>query len=564
MASSFSVLPTEVLVLVFAHLPIHDVFSCMVTCHWLSEVIHNSAALQYRILAKRYGVRDPLASELSNAERVALLKCWEKAWLGLDLGGRTASIPAHGPHVQYVTQQGFLIAARRGYSSHSPFFGYSYVSLSAFAPAGQEVRDAPWTNVNVEESATQRKLVFDIEQGLTAVAVSRRDTSLWTLELRFVDFFTGNQHPLATQPAIKVDLDWNITGCPLALTVMGDYVALLITSAHGNRRGDSLRLINWKTGKTHLLRQVTRPTYRPVLTFIAKDTLVLGWDRKASLEICKLDQDGDALRLRTLCFLRMPSCYRGAQLILELHPRPPLDLGTSDRCDTSRLPFSSDPSETVLSFQLTALQLQEARRFKFWIHPRSLLALASAAARECEPAPLQGSSPKTQGAVSWIRRRFSLTLRSKQPVKNRAPTRKWEEWGPWTTRWLEVSPYGTSVTTSGTRSALVTAPEETAFGTLELFDFHQDRVFRVLVDEDVDSPRKSWAITSPSTILKGRSFRQDVVSELPYCKSVLTNVGSRVLLDDEWLIYSWNDDSETAHLDLYPLTYRQPASPHST
>ncbi|KAI9444502.1 hypothetical protein H4582DRAFT_2070239 [Lactarius indigo] len=76
-------LPTELLIRIFAHLPLEDLLSIQHTCRRFNGVVSGSDSLQYFLRTKIDLLDDLTPPDFSLRDRVALLKHHETAWTNL-------------------------------------------------------------------------------------------------------------------------------------------------------------------------------------------------------------------------------------------------------------------------------------------------------------------------------------------------------------------------------------------------------------------------------------------------------------------------------------------------
>jgi hypothetical protein len=184
-------------------------------------------------------------------------------------------------------------------------------------------------------------------------------------------------------------------------------------------------------------------------------------------------------------------------------------------------PFRSDPEDDILAFDVYFLE-DHRRRIIFIARRRDLLSLAT--------------SP--QGAIT-----------SMQPA-----IKAWEDWGPRTTHWMELDPLNDTISLAGSRCVLVKYSHLRSHFVLDLRDFNPHRVrawtarnrtasttvaattAAAAAAAAAASGRSGVAAHAHQAILSAEAcFEEDVVSELPFVSIKKENVGSRVLLDDEWM-----------------------------
>jgi len=228
-----------------------------------------------------------------------------------------------------------------------------------------------------------------------------------------------------------------------------------------------------------------------VVTFLSRDTLAFARRDTFELELCKLTSpgaDSDAApTLQTVSLLKLPSLLSGQQIDIRLSQPAPLSGAhqASGRPSLAAFPFRSNPEDDILAFDVF-FHADHGRRIIFVARRRTLLALAA------EPRASAGA-------------------------------RAWEDWGPRATHWMELDPLNDSLSLAGSRCVLVKYSHLRNHFVLDLRDFNPHRV-RAL--------RPAPAVT----VLSAEAcFEEDVVCELPFVSLRKENVGSRVLLDDEWM-----------------------------
>jgi hypothetical protein len=223
-----------------------------------------------------------------------------------------------------------------------------------------------------------------------------------------------------------------------------------------------------------------------------------------ALEVCKLDRTADDAvpTLHTLCSLQLPSLLSGQQIVnISLSEASPLSRNHPSyfQGSSSMFPFRSNPEDDILAFDVHFLD-NHGRRIIFVAHRRTLLSLASRSDTGMPPS----------GAV-----------------------RAWEDWGPRATHWLELDPLNDTISLAGSRCVLVKYSHLRSHFVLDLRDFNP---YRVHMRRARKSSATITATTSSRTILSAEAcFEEDIVSELPFVSIRKENVGSRVLLDDEWM-----------------------------
>lgn len=320
------------------------------------------------------------------------------------------------------------------------------------------------------------------------------------------------------------------------IEIMGNCLVILL--AHGTfwRRYQTLYLVDWSKGhvvyvssppSTTLVRilrllqqqRTSANKHFPVLTSISENTFVLGLRSDWALALCRITKEGDAITFRTLRKLQLPNVWRTTRVRLESFNKAPSvpDNAFVPKCH-STLPFRNSPSESVLSFYVKADRGWEHNILFFYVHPSALLALAERAVT----AQVSG----TKGLCHRFTRCTSLG------PKTQAITVPWQQWGPKNTRWIESEGLSVRQSLSGTRCAI----SKWGGGGVKLLDFNPERVS--LFAEHLASEEKvtGRVVNSPSTISARKSFKENIVSHLPYFEVVGEGAEGTVLIDDQWVV----------------------------
>lgn len=267
-----------------------------------------------------------------------------------------------------------------------------------------------------------------------------------------------------------------------------------------------------------------------MITFVSKDMIVLARKHDFALEICQITdgKDNSLFTLQTLCVLNLPSITFRTRVRLQLLNRTPLadNPSTLPALQSSRLPFKSSPADAILGFDVQVRRSgPDDRRFCFWVHHSVFRKYAAEAMRSLRhAAPPVNDSRTVKGFVSRLAKRMDDAFTS-------APVRRWDEWGPSSTRWSECNGdiRNEQRTLAGTRCAVAQQ------GSLLLMDFNPGRLAKLRA-QGLSKDPSLMTVVKPSVIYAGRFFRRDITSGLPYFSSVGREIKNRVLIDDEWLL----------------------------
>lgn len=341
-------LSTELLIHIFAYLPVADLFSVQSTCHRAYDIVAGTAYIQYILHTQLNGVDDLLPPNCPFSERLELLRHHVKTWSDLQLNLYTKFSMNVQPCLhRNIIQDGYLISI----SSIDPT-RYRYVDLFS-SPPGEEPH---WVNISLKDFPAPYSLVFSVDHDL-AVAVREMGMSngLARQQLAFFEFTTSAPHPLSAAHTINIPLVDYLGSIRVEVEVLGDYV--LATAVHKHSRS-SFYLVSWKTGTVTFLRVLPGT---PKLTVIDSNLVMLIRDSINSLEINKLDLASSHPRMQTVCSLELPPlrsdvCISHSMFVKEW-------IASSERHVQSQfsqrrlLPFCSSRNDTIalrLSYRIPA------------------------------------------------------------------------------------------------------------------------------------------------------------------------------------------------------------------
>ena len=161
-------LPNELLVLIFAFLPLRSITSCKRSCRHLRAVIKQSGLLRCRIRTMKNYIENLSPPGLSTADFLENLRIWEKAWLtfgvGKDAAKQTLFRPFQG-FSEFLLRSGYLIQMGQGDRS-----GWSYIDLSLQRDLRGKRSPIQWTDVQLEVNLSTRGWALDIDQDLMAIS----------------------------------------------------------------------------------------------------------------------------------------------------------------------------------------------------------------------------------------------------------------------------------------------------------------------------------------------------------------------------------------------------------
>ncbi|KAI9453031.1 hypothetical protein BJY52DRAFT_870025 [Lactarius psammicola] len=340
MSCNFLNLSTELLIHIFAYLPVTDLFSVQRTCRRNYGIIAETAYLQYILRTQLNGVEDLLPPNCPFSERLELLRHHEKTWGDLQLNLYTEFSMDVEPYFRKnIIQDGYLISR-----SNTDLTQYGYVDLFS-SPPGEEPH---WVHISLTNFLLPYNLVFSVDHDL-AVAVRRREkgssSRLVQHQLAFFQFTTGAPHPLSAKHTKSLPLVDYSGFIRIEVDFLGDHI--LATAVHQHSRS-SFYLVSWKTGTVTFLRGLPGA---PKLTVIDSNLVVLIRESINSLEIHKLELASSPPRMETVCSLELPPLKSDASIFSTMFAKE--WIASSERRARSQfsqrrlLPFRSSRIDTI-------------------------------------------------------------------------------------------------------------------------------------------------------------------------------------------------------------------------
>ncbi|KAI9444501.1 hypothetical protein H4582DRAFT_821643 [Lactarius indigo] len=226
---TFPGLPTELLIRIFAHLPLEDLLSIQHTCRRFNDVVSGSASLQYFLRTEINLLEDLLPPDFSLHDRIALLKHHETAWNNLQLNEFTRLTTSETSKARYILQDGYLI-----YNAVTNPSRYSYIDL--YSSSARPNAEAPWTHISLAALRPLSDIVFAVDHNLVVAIRSGQDGFP---EASFLEFTTGAPHPLSLLYTISLPRKATVD-------VLGDYI--LVTAACESCGHSTLFAVSWITG----------------------------------------------------------------------------------------------------------------------------------------------------------------------------------------------------------------------------------------------------------------------------------------------------------------------------
>jgi len=431
--------------------------------------------------------------------------------------------------------------------------GHSCVTLPTLSDAQDQTFE--WKRHNFGAEVLDIQLAVH-EHDMIAAVTSKEDVHRpsernTTLELRLLNFSTGQPHPLAQQPVIFIDKKvLPLERRSFQIEIVGDFLILLITFSELSRNEDIFFLVRWKSGLTYCLRSPKKGTYRH-FSHLSQDTLVIPNLIQHTFEIAKMVIDNDdTSHFVLLCVLHLPPLVQTASLSefycrAEPNPTGSGPLVVSSRSDR---PFHDKEEDAIVIFNLSYDHLSWTRLdwLTLIVHRRALLTHIPAAHRASAPF---------------------CSIPEPSPVLVEVP---WSTWGPQATRFF----VGTSTrmhyieTTTGQRAVMLEDRMPTPIIVRD-FNPYAVRAARALASASGQSQEGNWSKQLPngnrmslkvegSVLGAGSIFEEDVWSSLPYVE-VVTQGEYRydgVIMDEERILgfqTSQEDELVAPFFDVHVL-----------
>jgi hypothetical protein len=486
MSCSLHSLSTELLIHIFAYLPVTDLFSVQTTCRRIYDIIAETAYLQYILHSHLNGVDDLLPPNCPFSERLELLRHHEKAWNNLQFNLYSEiSTNANYYSRKTIIQDGYLI-----YRSNTDLTQYGYIDLFSLPPPNEEPR---WVHISLKNFLVPYALVFFVDYDLV-VAIREKGTfnGLVLPQLAFFEFTTGAPHPLSATHTMNVPLVDYLGSVRVEVEVIGDHILAKAVHRHGRA---SFYLISWKTGTVTFLRGLPGS---PSLTVIDSDLIMLMREPVNCLEIYKLELASPQPRMRSVCTLGLPPLVPEAFIFDHTFAKEwissPEHRARSRFSQRRHLPFRSSRNDTM------ALLLS-------YYNPESDI------------------HPSEYAVLFSVTALLSLVHSGVRKVP-------WGKWGPLRTR---IFPYLRAVKPTPAGPFWITS-----FQPLIVRDYDPLRVVHVRSAEDDPSLPSRLPVFAPAKVVSENWVSGQVETRLPYREFVSKDIvilnPAEIVGDREWVV----------------------------
>ncbi|KIM37681.1 hypothetical protein M413DRAFT_448215 [Hebeloma cylindrosporum] len=475
-------LPPEILVQILQELDIKDLFSCQRTGKYLDHLIRESVVLQYNVALDAAKAQDNPCLSLTVAEKLGVIKSSEDAWAFLRPQFTTSIPVTHNQSGVYDLTGGvYLLSNLTRTALH-------YLKLPS-----REGDEAVWKVLRSDKSIIDIGLsIFEhdlIVNVVTEPHLNVGSPTTYDIEIQFIEFSTGNPHPLAREHRIFVmNTEWEKPS--IVIEIVGENLVLILSHTNGWRPDNRIFIYEWKTGLLKVSFEAPYQSYSGLI-FLSESLILLPNTRTNGLDIFRIPTKPTLLSLRPILTLNLPTLSPGRVLggiscRAEPNPISPSSIPHMKQRSqdggyfSPNRPFSPNSEHALCIFDLRILVLQLVmdaggalnmqfgfrHRLTFVVHRHALVDLVHMYAKEeeegeseiVETAPASPPStadiipePVPEGPLADGVGEDDLgpSLENSRSL-NLVP---WSEWGPAVTRWFNSDNVSTHwiTTTAGQR-----------------------------------------------------------------------------------------------------------------
>ncbi|KAG6919492.1 hypothetical protein DXG01_005751 [Tephrocybe rancida] len=504
-------LPQEIGVRVLSFLDLADLVSVSATHSSLYAACKSSRGLEYRFAAYAAGAEANVHSNHVASERLSALESLEKGWSNLTFDFRKKIPVKHSVSGLYDFTEGICILGdAKGDTLH-------YINLPS-NPDGP----AAWSKIEIGRQMADFGLAIHEHDLIAVLTVTPHPTHLarFVVEIRLLQFSTGEPHPLAQTPVLFVYRTSTLRPA-IFIEIVGEHLVLVIsyTARHFLVRDDRMYVFDWKTGTVKMKGKFPCQSYYGVI-FLSPTTLCLPNARTNTLDIWlipsePIDYSGGQIPMNPFMKLTLPTITATHAIIstqcrAEPNPTPG---GT---------PYLSRPSHAIsgdaiviINFRIGHRLLGTIDTLAMYVHRHELLKICVGLQPDHTPHALLMQSPVSV---------------------------PWEVWGPERTRWFDAAESLSwwITTTAGQRCVVASRAKEGSQQTVTVLDFNP-RTLRRLSKEGPRDDGLRKVVVEDSMVGAG-IFEEPIRSALPYV-SVVRPLGNdpgvafgAVVLDEEQLL----------------------------
>ncbi|KAJ6543269.1 hypothetical protein DFH09DRAFT_928742 [Mycena vulgaris] len=246
--SEFLDLPPELILACLLHLSSVDLASCVKSgSGFLCEIVAKSIQIRYRLEQERANVHEnpSRTANLPLSDRLAGLRRLVANWLNFTPNMR-CTLPVHASTGVYdLTSDVYLVAdAPDPITHHCTGIKYTFTTLACETPQ--------WRRIDTGRPIIDFGTAFE-EHDLIAIVTytqCEHNAQQMSIDVVFLQFSTGDPHPLAAHPTLHIHTVPDSVGIPaISIEIVGENMAMsLVYWDEPTHDLDLLRIFNWYSG----------------------------------------------------------------------------------------------------------------------------------------------------------------------------------------------------------------------------------------------------------------------------------------------------------------------------
>ncbi|RDB15393.1 hypothetical protein Hypma_003494 [Hypsizygus marmoreus] len=406
-------LPPELTICILCHLNLSSIISLANAYPSIRPIIEDFVSSYYRSATQEAIVDDNQHCNLPTLDRLAILRSRENGWakLGVDLK-RSIPISYDPSNVQRLESGHFIV---------SEVYGRGFYSCKLPSKASDHTT---WSHIKVENFHDVALSIdeHDLAAAVTLPSDSAKRNQPCQIEVKLLQFSTGNPHPLADFPTVI--LGDSMPPSAIKIDICEDYIGIVCGNVDviDSLFQDHVFIINWKTGMQRMHIVVSCGSYFDI-SFLSSELILLPNTRSATLDIWRIPGISSAPPTRPLLILRLP---RTASFVLD--PCIMLTHDVSRTATNSNRPFHTAPADLLIGIKIIASMFGPL--IFVVVHRRALVAL------------LPDNSESTAGVNVIEQHNDRDIITHWDSTTHESDIIRWSEWGPSITRCFSIRGFG--------------------------------------------------------------------------------------------------------------------------
>lgn len=575
--------PPELLIRIFAHLPLTSLRGLLTTSKTLNNLISSSVLLQYLLhLQSSAHSLYPSRPVYSLIDQLKVLTDSEKRWQDWDYTTYNRLEIEHRPSGIYDLTSGIFILGE-GSALGRLTVGLRWVDLRLGGDLVWNRFDLQTPIVDLGVNVLEWDLIAVLSMRIGNPGFCQLDLNL--LQLSTSKDSVATHHPKAKRPLIPImQYPFEDGHCSIAAEIVGPYLALLIVFPGNRDSPDRLWVFEWQTGNIKFARSSRWMTYNS-LAFLDEETLILPNLRDHAIELCSftkkaawtpatvspsgdngvvmLKTSADCLPLSTNRILKLPPTREGMSILRMACRGEPNPFATDSipRPVESGPSFRPDPGSSIVIFNLLVGSVQH-RSISFVVNRESLLQLLESDELDRNSTYEQEVDDPTPDELE---ENPFLTNPDYTVADNRGPPSfvPWSKWGTRTVRWFMTDDIPTRWITTSCGYRWATIAEDLP-SPIYIRDFNPWRIKQVKAKlgsaETYETERTIVTVARPGspTLEEESIFLEPVSSDLEYLevKTKKAYRYSSVFMDENWILGIVLDShgQDMKAVDIYSLS----------